>query len=97
MAIDAIQGTYPTISHRAAAGYPRFLVSPEVIEANSDEVNLKARQHLHGFFKAFYQKLYEQPELFGLPLKPDDCITEDEPHEKEKNRRSLPNLNSQRR
>ena len=83
--IDSIgaDGTYPTISHRVAAGYRKFLVNvvPGAALAEEDQ---RARQDLHDFFQAFYENLYRQPDLFGLPLGEDDWIEEGEPHEKEK-------------
>jgi len=83
MNTDGNHGNYPTISHRVAAGYLKFLVSYPSGGAQRDE-DERARLDLHGFFSAFYEKLYQQPDLFGLPLKEDDCIEEDEPHQKEK-------------
>ena len=77
------RGTYPTISHRVAAGYLRFLADCPSGAAQNEQES-KTRQDLHGFFSAFYASLYQQPDLFGLPLRPDDCIEEDQLHEKEK-------------
>jgi hypothetical protein len=82
--INGDQGTYPTISHRVAAGYLRFLVAYPSGAAQPQDDEANARQDLYGFFRAFYENLYRQPDLFGLPLKADDCIEEDESHEKEK-------------
>jgi hypothetical protein len=86
--IDSIgagnRGTYPTISHRVAAGYLRFLVKYAPGAGQPQDDQAQGRQDLHGFFKAFYENLYRQPDLFGLPLGEDDWIEEDEPHEKEK-------------
>jgi hypothetical protein len=77
------QDIYATISHRVAAEYTKFLASCTPAKAQGEE-DARARLALHDFFSTFYAKLYQQPDLFGLPLKPDDSIAEDEPHEKEK-------------
>ncbi len=93
--IDTVgnQGIYPTISHRVAAGYLKFLVNviPGAALAEEDQ---RARQDLHDFFKAFYESLYQQPDLFGLPLRQDNYIQEDEPHEKEKKQEVAASLKS---
>jgi len=86
--IDGNHGTFPTISHRVAAGYLKFLVKYPSGAAQGEE------EDLYGFFKAFYENLYRQPDLFGLPLKEDDCIEEGEPHEKEKKQEVTARLKS---
>ncbi len=60
---DGAQGRYPTISHRVAAGYLKFLASYPL--ADQDD---RSKRDLHGFFAALYEALYRQPDLFGLPL-----------------------------
>jgi hypothetical protein len=76
-------GSYPTISHRVAEGYLSFLADlPHAAALAQEDQN--ARQELYCFFNIFYENLYNQPDLFGLPLNQDDCIEEYEPHEKEK-------------
>jgi hypothetical protein len=76
------QATFPTISHRVASGYLKFLAGCGAGQGQAAVDGSKL--DLHSFFKAFYEKLYQQPDLFGLPLREDDCIEEGEPHEKER-------------
>ncbi len=73
-------GTFDTLAQRVACSYVRSLcefraVMPAGLDAGQ-QLEMETSQHeLHAFFQVFYTKLCQSPELFGLPLGPDDCFT----------------------
>jgi len=72
---------YKSMSHRVAASFLRNLAEFKALPGGTP---VESRVALHDFFKSLYTKLFEQPELFALPMDPDAVITVDEPEVKEK-------------
>jgi len=76
---------FANISQRAIFSYKRTLVGFSGIPGGVEhEIGEQAQHDLHAFFTALYTRLYEEPELFGLPTGPDAAIEENEPNEKDK-------------
>ena len=72
---------FENISQRIVSTYRRQMtrfapVIPEALSADEQEAMEISQKELHGFFSAFYERMYEQPDAFGLPLTPDVCIVE---------------------
>lgn len=89
-------GMFRNISQRIASSYYNQLAlynfSPQV-DYDQGAINdaEKSFQDLYEFFKSFYNKLYFNPELFGLPVADDVCIlgdgTESQDQKQEINRK----------
>ncbi len=76
---------YVNISQRAV--FPYLVLSAQFNPVKLDEKNggwVEEQADLHAFFQALYSDIYAQPERFGLPVRPDDCIAENQPNEKDK-------------
>ncbi len=76
-------GTFDTLAQRVACSYVRSLCEfRSVLLAGLDagqQMEMEVSQRaLHTFFQTFYTKLCQSPDLFGLPLAPDDCFTGEE-------------------
>ncbi|MFR1758997.1 MAG: hypothetical protein ACLSX2_04810 [Christensenellaceae bacterium] len=67
------RGAFETLTQRMAdaclATMPGFGPAPE---APADEA---AQRQLYGFIRQVYERIYRNPELLGLKLRPDDCYT----------------------
>jgi hypothetical protein len=64
--------TFACAAQRVVYSHIRSLVEP----ASPAQASHLA---LHHFFRAFYQQIYEQPKVFGLPVSADVYVEDDEP------------------
>jgi hypothetical protein len=64
--------TFVCAAQRAVYSYFRSLATP----ASTAQASQLALYH---FFQAFYQQIYEQPQLFGLPVNADVYVEDNEP------------------
>ncbi len=76
-------GTFDTLAQRVACSYVRSLCEFRAALAAGLDVGQPAdmeasQRDLHAFFQAFYTKLCQSPDLFGLPMVADDCFTGEE-------------------
>jgi hypothetical protein len=85
LANQAVHEAYANNSQRAVASYIKLLSPFKYIAAEGEHpVREQEQFDLHAFFQALYSSLYAQPEQFGLPVRPDASIAEDEPNVKDK-------------
>ena len=75
---------FQNISQRVACSYLRSLseftiVMPEGLDPQQRREMEASQRDLHAFFTTLYEKLYEDPALFGLPLSEDMYVNRDGP------------------
>lgn len=74
--------TFQNISQRVIFAYLKSLtkytfVLPPGIDPQQQTAMEISEKDLHSFFQTFYQNMYQNPDLFGLPVKPDICLDEE--------------------
>jgi hypothetical protein len=74
--------SFANLSQRAVSSYLKSLTEFSYVPA--DGVDEQAQRAFHSFITALYTQLFEQPDLFGLPVGPDTSIAENEPNERDK-------------
>jgi hypothetical protein len=74
--------SFTNVSQRVVSSYLKSLAIFSYIPAGG--VDEQAQRAFHGFMTALYTRLFEQPDLFGLPILPDAFIAENESNQKDK-------------
>jgi hypothetical protein len=85
MSSQPVHAAYANNSQRAVSAYIKLLAPFQYTPAEGEPLAREREQRdLHAFFQTLYSNLYAQPELFGLPVRPDASIAQDEPNAKDK-------------
>lgn len=75
------QKAFENVSQRVVNSYQRALaeftpVMPEHLAQSGHDAMSASQKTLHDFFQAFYERVYQQPEIFGLPVAEDVSLGE---------------------
>lgn len=78
MSVQFHRQVYDNISQRAVATLangviPLAPVTVGTFGVAGEQMEL-AQRDLHGFLTTLYEAMYQQPEQFGMPTSPDDCL-----------------------
>ena len=85
MATQPAHEAFANYTQRAVSPFVKLLTNFHSVPYQGESATREQEQRdLYAFFQAFYADLYTRPELFGLPVNPDDSIAEGEPDEKDK-------------
>jgi hypothetical protein len=74
--------SFANLSQRVVSSYLKSLSIFSYVPA--DGVDEQSQRAFHRFMTALYTRLFEQPDLFGLPVLPDAFIAENEINDKDK-------------